>query len=251
MLVGFCLASLLLAQADPESAPPLLEAPPPVVERTPPLVEASLPPPPVVQAPPTPPIEPPPRAVPAATPPAPPPADETPLVQVRALATASLGLPFNLTGSGLLVGGRAELDVWRLQARLVWDRAGTTPFTIASTDFFTGTVGYSLFSSSWAKLRVLGGVASQSGPEAPTHVGPVVGLSGRLGLSFLALEGSATLSPLGLPSFDAQVALVLRGGFFELHAGWRTRYVDPSGSLATLFTTTPVAGPSVGVGLAF
>ncbi len=173
------------------------------------------------------------------------------MVQLRVLATGAVALPLSPTGSKLLLGGRAELDVWRLQARLVWDRAGTTPFTIGSTDFFTGTLGYSLLSASWAKLRVLGGVASQSGPEAVTQVGPVLGLSGRLGLSFLALEGSAVFSPFGLPTFDAQVELVLRGGIFELHAGWRARYLDPTGSLATLFTTTPLLGPSVGVGLAF
>jgi len=213
-----------LVQSEPWAAPPLVEAPP----SSPPLKAAPAP-------------------APVETTPAP--ADDAPFFGLRALATSTVGLPFSLAGAEVLLGGRVELDLWRLQAQLTWDRAATTPFTLSTTDQLTGSLGFSVLSKKWVQVRLQAGAAAQSTAEGPVQVGPLVGASLRVGWSALAVEAATTLSPFGLPTFDARAALVLRTGPLELQAGWRAHFVDAAGSLGTLFETRPVSGPSLALGL--
>jgi hypothetical protein len=169
--------------------------------------------------------------------------------ELRVLATATVNWPVALTGTSFLVGGRAELDLFRVHALLTWDRAGTTPFSLSSTDTFNGAVGYSILDVGVARLRVLGGVAVQTSAESSTRVAPVLGVSARVGLSVLAIDAAALLSPFGLPQFDARLGVALHLGPTELQVGYRAHYVDPTGSVGTLFTTTPFVGPTVALGL--
>ena len=48
---------------------------------------------------------------------------------------------------------------------------------------------------------------------------------------------------------DLRAEGILRGGIFELHAGYRARFLDTTG--VGLLTSAPLAGPHVAVGLAF
>ena len=136
------LLSVMLSQAEP-SSPPLVPSPPStpvavevsaeIAPSAPPLTSApALPPAPIPAAPPqttAPTTSPPP---PAQTPPTAsvvpaPSRDEGSGFSLRVLATATVNWPIALTGTSFLVGGRAELDLWRAHAWFTWDRAGTTP----------------------------------------------------------------------------------------------------------------------------
>jgi hypothetical protein len=211
------LLCVLLSQVEP-SSPPLVPSPPstPVVEQAPT---------------------------------APPARDSGAGFELRVLATATVNWPLALTGTSFLIGGRAELDLWRAHAWLTWDREGTTPFSLSSADAFTGGVGYSLLDVGGAKLRLLGGLAVQASTENPTRLGPVLGVSARVGVSVLAVDASATLVPFGLPQLDARLGVALHLGPTELQVGYRVRYVDATGTVGTLFQTTPFAGPTVALGV--
>jgi len=195
------------------------------------------------------------------TPPPPPPAEVTqapvkaperdfPLWQVTALGTATL--PTSLSGSDFLFGLRGEVDVWKVSALITFDRTGTTPLTMSETRAWTGLAGYAPFVNRWARIRVLGGVSAQT-TDTASQFGPSLGATARVGWSFIGVEGGVVFTPVGFRQLDARAEVVLKGGVFELHAGYRARFLDTTsaGTLATLFTSTPVAGPSIAVGLSF
>lgn len=168
-----------------------------------------------------------------------------PFWQASALGTATV--PTALDGSPFLVGARAELDVWRIGVLVTVDQAGTTPFTLSSGQQWTALGGYAVLVNKWARLRLLGGVSGTS----TTSLAPTVGANVRVGWSFLGAEAAAVLTPFGaFQQLDLRAEGILRGGIFELHAGYRARFLDATGA-GTLLTSTPLAGPHVALGLAF
>ena len=175
--------------------------------------------------------------------------DDAPKWNAGAWATATV--PTSLDGAPFLYGFRGELDVWRIGASVTLDRGGTTPFTFSSVDAWTGALGYSLFLNEYLRVRAMGAVSARV--DAGTAVfAPGVGLTARAGWSFIAVEGSALFTPFGaFRQLDARAEAVLVGGIFELHVGARALYLDDTeaGSLGTLFSAAPLAGPSVAIGV--
>lgn len=177
--------------------------------------------------------------------PAPEPEPEFPLWQVSALGTATL--PTALDGTAFLVGARAELDLWRIGVLVTVDQAGTTPFSLDSARQWTALGGYAVLVNKWARLRLLGGVSGTS----TTTLAPTVGANVRLSWSFLGAEAAAVLTPFGaFQQLDVRAEGILRGGIFEVHAGYRARFLDTTGA-GTWFASAPLAGPHVALGLAF
>lgn len=172
------------------------------------------------------------------------PEPDFPLWQVSALGTATL--PTALDGSAFLIGARAELDIWRIGVLVTVDQAGTTPFSLSNAQQWTALGGYAVLVNKWARLRLLGGVSGAS----TTSLSPTIGANVRVGWSFLGAEAAAVLTPFGAAQqLDLRAEGILRGGIFELHAGYRARFLDTTG--AGLLTSAPLAGPHVAVGLAF
>lgn len=175
-----------------------------------------------------------------------------PTWQVAALGTAIV--PLNINGAAFVFGMRGELDIFRVGAMFTFDRAGVTPFTIGQTNEWTGLLGYSLINNKYARIRMQGGLSALSGDNIAARFGPSVGLTARAGLPVIAAEVGAIFTPVGgMRQLDARAELVLRGGVFELHGGYRVRFYDAAdaGTVSTLFSTVPVAGPSIAVGLTF
>lgn len=147
-----------------------------------------------------------------------------------------------------MIGLRAEFDVWRISALVTLDRTATTPFTLAETQHWTALGGASLLAGKWYRLRALGGVSVLS-TALTTSIAPTLGLNGRLLWHFIGLEAAGTLTPFGaFQTLDGRIELILRGGVFELHAGYRVRLLAETGTLAT---ATPIAGPHAALGLSF
>ncbi len=177
---------------------------------------------------------------------------EAPTWQVAALATAII--PTSLDGAAFVFGMRGELDIFRVGAFFTLDRGGVTPFTMSQTNEWNGLLGYSLINNKWARIRLQGGMSVLSGDNFATRFAPSAGLTARAGHPNIAAEVGAIFTPVGgLRQLDARAELVLRGGIFELHGGYRVRFYDgaDAGTLETLFATAPLAGPSVAVGLTF
>ncbi|MFZ5443553.1 MAG: hypothetical protein ACOZQL_26340 [Myxococcota bacterium] len=232
MLLVVLLSSLSAVGEEGWTPPPLVSAEPGR--------EASQPPPP-------------PRAAPEVkqeTPKKPEPERDFPLWQVTALATANV--PSSLDGSDFLLGLRGELDVWRIGAVVSFDRTGTTPLTMSDTRHWTGLAGYAVLLNRWVRVRALGGVSALTTDTSSTF-GPSVGVTARVGWAFLGAEAAAVFTPVGFRQLDVRAEGILKGGVFELHAGYRARFLDASatGTLETMFSNAPVAGPHVAVGLSF
>lgn len=228
---------LLFAVTDDFTPPPLVSVE--STELTPPPMPAAEPWP--HSAPPTPPAQ--------VTTPSPATPSDAPAWQAGAWATTTL--PTSLEGSAFLYGLRAELAVWRIGAWLTFDRSGVTPFTLNSTDAWTGALGYALLLTRHVRVQALGAVSARS-DSGTSLFAPGLGLTARAGWSFLAIEGSALFTPFGgFRQLDARAEAVLVGGIFELHAGLRALAVDTteSGGLDTLFANAPTLGPSIALGL--
>lgn len=181
--------------------------------------------------------------------PTPPAKFDAPFYEVRALAAATV--PLNFNGANFLVGLRAEVDVWRLAVVATMDHPGSTPLTLSPTTYWTGLAGGSVLARSWGRVRLLGGVVIEQG--CVTSLGAAVGVTGRAGWSFLAAEAGLTFAPIGgVRMLDARGGLVLSGGLFELHAGYRALFVDSTtgGTAASLFSTGPLSGPTLALGFA-
>lgn len=218
-------------------------------------------PPPMVSAPPTPPAEV--KSAPTAEP-AKAAEPDVPLWQVTALATATV--PTALEASPFSFGLRGEVDVWRISALVTFDRAGTTPTaaamaasplaaltsTLEDARTWNGLLGYAVLLNHWARIRALGGVSALT-TDTTSRFAPSLGGTARIGWRFLAAEAGLVFTPVGFRQLDARVEGILRGGIFELHVGYRARFVDSTdtGTLATLFASTPNAGPTVALGLSF
>lgn len=173
------------------------------------------------------------------------PEPEFPFWQVSALGTATL--PTSLDGSAFLVGARAEVDIWRIGLLVTVDKAGTTPFSLSSSQQWTALGGYAVLVNKWARLRLLAGVSGTS----TASLAPTVGANVRVGWAFLGAEAAAVLTPFGaFQQLDLRAEGILHGGIFELHAGYRARFLDTTGA-GTAFTSAPLAGPHVALGLAF
>lgn len=228
-------------------------------------------------APPAPPVEEAPKPEPVVKPKpvvvnAPPPVDIAPVAPVenevratksddkhaaetwRLTALATGIIPLQLTGAQFVFGMRGELDVFRIGAQFSFDRGGVTPFTVNQTNEWTGLLGYSLVNNKYARVRLQGGMSALTGDGIASRFGPSAGLTARAGLPFISAEVGAIFTPVGgMRQLDARAELVLRGGVFELHGGYRVRFYDASeaGTVSTLFSSIPVAGPSVAIGLTF
>lgn len=177
---------------------------------------------------------------------------EAPTWQVAALGTAIV--PLDLNGARFVFGLRGELDVLRVGVMFTFDRAAVTPFTMNQTNEWTGLLGFSGLNNKWVRVRLQGGLSALSGDGVTTRFGPSLGLTARAGLPVIAAEVGAIFTPVGgMRQLDARAELVLRGGVFELHGGYRVRFYDASdaGTVQTLFATVPVAGPSIALGLTF
>jgi hypothetical protein len=175
--------------------------------------------------------------------------DDTPAYAIRALATGTV--PLSLSGADFMLGLRAELDVYRVSAQFSWDRSGTTPFTLTETSQWNALLGWSFVANKWARVRLLGGVSGAS--NTTTSVAAAIGATARVGFSFIALDTGVVFAPVGaLKLLDARAGVALTGGIFELQLGYRARYLDTSatGTLDTLFASTPLAGPGISLGLA-
>lgn len=148
-------------------------------------------------------------------------------------------MPTTLEGGPFLLGARLELDVWRIALHLSVDQSGATPFTLDAGQRWTALVGYGLVANRWARLRLLGGASATSS----TDVSPTVGANLRLSWAFLGADAAAVLTPFtSSPQLDVRAAGILRGGPFELHVGYRARWLD--------LGAAPLAGPHVALGLA-
>lgn len=170
--------------------------------------------------------------------------------QVAALATAIV--PTSLDGAPFVFGLRGELDVFRVSGVFTFDRGGVTPFNVAQTNEWTGLLGFSAINNKYARVRLQGGLSALSADTFTARFGPSLGVTARAGLPVISAEVAALFTPVGgLRQFDARAELVLRGGVFELHGGYRVRFYDAAeaGTLDALFTSTPLAGPSIAVGL--
>lgn len=175
-----------------------------------------------------------------------------PTWQVAALGTAIV--PLNINGAAFVFGMRGELDIFRVGAMFTFDRSAVTPFTVGQTNEWTGLLGYSLINNKYVRIRAQGGMSALSGDNIAARFGPSVGVTARAGLPVIAAEVGTIFTPVGgMRQLDARAELVLRGGVFELHGGYRVRFYDASdaGTLSSLFSTAPVAGPSVAIGLTF
>ncbi|MGV3623166.1 MAG: hypothetical protein ACO1OB_20265 [Archangium sp.] len=172
--------------------------------------------------------------------------------RLTALATGII--PLQLNGANFVFGMRGELDVFRVSATFTFDRGGVTPFTMNQTNEWNGLLGYSLINNKWARVRLQGGMSALSGDAIAARFGPSAGLTASAGLPFIGVEAAAIFTPVGgMRQLDARAEVVLRGGVFELHGGYRVRFYDASdaGTVSTLFSSIPVAGPSVAIGLTF
>jgi hypothetical protein len=70
---------------------------------------------------------------------------------------------------------------------------------------------------------------------------------------FLGAEAGIVFTPGAFRQLDLRAEAILAAGIFELHVGYRARFSDETstGTLATLFASAPVAGPSLALGVSF
>lgn len=170
--------------------------------------------------------------------------------RVAALATASVGTS-TTTGFEALFGGRAEVDVFRLGFNFTYGRSASLLTGLSDTTELVGLAGWSLMANRWGRIRVLGGFDLRTSSTA-FAAGPAFSANARVGLSMLQLDVSSTLTPLPFRRLEARAALVLKGFLFELHGGYQATWLDETstGSLATLFSNAPTAGPYLAFGVA-
>lgn len=176
--------------------------------------------------------------------------DELPFWSVKGLATANV--PLSLSGYMYLVGFRAELDVWHITSQVTLDRTLKTPLGIADIQQWNALLGGTPVRNKYVQLKALAG-ATVLATSTDVRTGFTVGATGRVGISFIALEAAAVWTPLPFRQLDLRAELVLKGGIFELHGGYRARFLDQSegGSMSTLFAQAPVSGPAIALGFAF
>lgn len=172
---------------------------------------------------------------------------DTPFFEARALATGSMAS--SASGWTFSVGGRAEVDLLRLSIAVAYERGISTTLGFSEVEEGVALAGVGLVAQEHVRLRLLGGADFRSS-SAGLAVGPAIGVSGRAGFSFLAVDAAATLTPLPFRRFDARAGLALRGGFVELQGGCRVQLLDTSssGDLSTLFASNAAAGPYLALG---
>ena len=68
----------------------------------------------------------------------------------------------------------------------------------------------------------------------------------------LQVDLSSTFTPLPFRRLEARAALVLKAFVLELHGGYQATWLDLSnaGTLSTMFSLAPIAGPYLAVGVA-
>lgn len=174
------------------------------------------------------------------------PDSEVPAFSMRALATGN----YSLRSGAIGVGGRAELDVFRIGLSFSYERALFSDVTSFDTQAMTGLISVAPVANRNLHLRLLGGVDLRLAPSASAF-GPAFGVNGRLGASFIGIDAFATLTPLPFRRLEARAALFLKSGPVELQAGYQVRLLDTTsgGTLATLLSTAPEAGPYAALGL--
>lgn len=174
------------------------------------------------------------------------PDSDVPAFGLRALATGNYSLKSGAVG----VGGRAELDVFRIGLSFSYERTLFSEVTSFETQAMTGLLSVAPVATKNLRLRVLGGVDLRLTPSAPSF-GPVFGVNGRLGASWIGIDAFATLTPLPFRRLEARAAVFVKSGPVELQAGYQVRLLDTAAgsTLATLFSTTPEAGPYAALGV--
>lgn len=183
-----------------------------------------------------------------------------PVYQIRALATATLPVRTENTrgrqGTGeFLVGARLELDILRASLIFSWDRGGLTPIslseTLTDTNYWNGLIGPSVWVTRHGRIRLLGGLSAVSTPRA-VQFGPTLGLTARLGIPVISVEGAVLYTPIGFMQVDARAELVLRLLIFEVRGGYRGRLLDTERSGAgEQVPVESTGGPTVSLGLVF
>lgn len=186
-----------------------------------------------------------PPSVAAAQEPAPKP-DDVPAFSMRALGTAN----YALTSGTFNVGARGELDLYRFAVNLSYEQPLFSELGVADAQQFTGLLGLAPVANRTLRLRVLGGIDARL-TSSTLSVGPSFGVNGRVGLSFIALDASAIITPLPFRRLEARAALVLKAGPVEFQGGYQVRLLDTTtgGTLATMFNALPEAGPYAAIGV--
>jgi len=182
----------------------------------------------------------------AATPEPQPKPDDIPAFSMRALGTGS----YSLTSGTFNVGARAELDIYRIALNLSYDQPLFSELGTADAQQFTGLIGIAPIANRNLRLRVLGGADVRLTPSS-LAVGPSFGVNGRVGISFIALDAQAIITPLPFRRLEARAALVLKAGPVEFQGGYQVRLLDTTtgGTLATMFSSMPEAGPYAALGI--
>ena len=154
--------------------------------------------------------------------------------------------------AGVVGNIRAEIDIARIDLLLSYSDFISSVNSIQIHQF-NAMGGYSFFSSDELTWRVLGGLDVMI-RDGTTAFGPVLGTTlrsmwGRIGVDAAFM---ATLFPFR--QLEVRAAFVIQWLIFEAQLGWRVQVMDAtmSGTLATLFTTSPgINGPVVAIGITF
>lgn len=173
--------------------------------------------------------------------------DDQPFVRVKALTTGTYLM--NNAANRFTFGARGELDIWRIGSVFTYDRTVSNAFELADAHDVTALVGFVVLAHSNARIRLLVGGDFHIAPEG-TGIGPAFGATGRFGISIIALEVAATVTPLPFKRLDARAAAVLKLGKFELQAGYRAQWLDATtqNAFTQMFASAPAAGPFVALG---
>lgn len=183
-----------------------------------------------------------------------------PVFQLRALATATLPVSTQDTrgrqGTGeFLVGARLEVDLLRASMIFSWDRGGLTPIslseTLTDTNYWNGLIGPSLWITKHSRIHMLGGLSAVSTPRA-VQFGPTLGMTVRVGIPVISVEGAALYTPVGFMQLDARAEAVIRLLIFEVRGGYRGRLVDTERSQGgEQVPVESTGGPTISLGLVF
>ena len=116
---------------------------------------------------------------------------------------------------------------------------------------FRAHATYALVALPRLRLRAEGGVATAHAPDV-TFVGPAIGASLEACLvGPLDLEVRASVVPFPYQAVDASAGLAVHLGALTLRGGWRGLVLNDQGWVDGVTNEDALAGPQVGVALAF
>ncbi|MBX7116167.1 MAG: hypothetical protein K1X64_17690 [Myxococcaceae bacterium] len=109
---------------------------------------------------------------------------------------------------------------------------------------------YALVSGPAGRFRLEGGADIANTPDV-LMVGPTVGVSGLLNVSFVSFEASATWTPLPYQQLDLRAGMGVELGILQLRAGYRAQLLSDNGMVDGVDHTELFSGPYAGIGLIF